>query len=322
MSIAILESVLLSCLIGLCGTRFHAPRADAHKPDTVETEPVEAPKPRAGSCLRLPIGSAYNGIPRRPILPNRPAASVGTQADTGISHDHGWFTMTVFPTEIADAIYDQRIVVLVAIEDHGPDPVSAPVVITAAATGPDATVSVVPESLLPNQVCEVTVIPIAPPPHQLVRSDTANARPPFWEGDELILRVCGRRGQCTQMGSTSINLLPGGDGRLEAASVVRDRFVPFLADHHPGLGITRETPWTGTIVKPHFLVVSHYLFFSEEWEMGVLWHNTIPPYDWGRIYLRHRHKSFAPQYAFEIASLSTQPLEMVVPVEPPTQVDR
>ena len=35
------------------------------------------------------------------------------------------------------------------------------------------------------------------------------------------------------------------------------------------------------------LIVSHYLFFSEEWEMHVEWHIMVPPYDWAKIDLRH-----------------------------------
>ena len=94
------------------------------------------------------------------------------------------------------------------------------------------------------------------------------------------------------------------------------------AEFFPEFGIDTETQWTGTIVKPHILVVSHYLFFSEDWELGVMWHHMIPPYDWAQIYLRRRYIQFHPRYAFEISSLSADPEEEPFPVEPPAQVDR
>lgn len=90
------------------------------------------------------------------------------------------------------------------------------------------------------------------------------------------------------------------------AAEIRDRFVAWLAANHPEFGITNETEWTGTIVRPHVMVVMFYLYFSEEWEMGVSWHVMIPPHDWPRIYLRRRSTEAQPSYAFEISSLEAE----------------
>ncbi len=49
-----------------------------------------------------------------------------------------------------------------------------------------------------------------------------------------------------------------------------------------------------------------YLFFSEDWEIGISWHVTIPPHDWTRIYLRHRTTELQPSFAFEISSRDAQ----------------
>ena len=87
---------------------------------------------------------------------------------------------------------------------------------------------------------------------------------------------------------------------------MRDKFIPWLAANHPEFGITSETEWTGTIVKPDIMVVMYYLYFSEDWEMGVQWHVTIPPHNWARIYLRHRITEVRPSYAFEISSWSEE----------------
>ena len=99
------------------------------------------------------------------------------------------------------------------------------------------------------------------------------------------------------------------------AAGVRDLFVPLLADAHPELGITAETDWTGTIVSPHILVVTHYLYFSDEWEMHLFWHVMIPPHDWARLELRRRYAQTVPSLAFEIPSRSSDPLQFVS-VEP------
>ena len=48
---------------------------------------------------------------------------------------------------------------------------------------------------------------------------------------------------------------------------------------HPELGITVETEWTPTIVRPHILVLMYDPFFSQDWEMGLRWHVMIPPVD-------------------------------------------
>jgi hypothetical protein len=69
------------------------------------------------------------------------------------------------------------------------------------------------------------------------------------------------------------------------------------------LGISSETVWIGTIVNPRILVVMHYMFYSENWEMYVTWHVMIPPYDWTKIYLRPRFTETQSTMAFEISSV-------------------
>ncbi len=74
------------------------------------------------------------------------------------------------------------------------------------------------------------------------------------------------------------------------------------------------------MVSPQWLVVSHYLFFSEDWEMHVSWHIMVAPYDWARIDLRHRFDEETPSYAFEISSVDagSEPC----PIDPPESVWR
>ena len=107
-----------------------------------------------------------------------------------------------------------------------------------------------------------------------------------------------------------------------AAAQMRDLFIPYVSEHWRQLGITADTEWVGTIVKPRYLVVTHYLFFSDQWELGVMWHNTIPPYNWAEVYLRRRFLCDHPQYAFRISSVTADPPEEPHVVPPPEPVDR
>jgi hypothetical protein len=172
-----------------------------------------------------------------------------------------------------------------------------------ATTG--GTASVEPEAIRAHQVAEVTLIPEL--------SDQERTLEVIVHGQRDTAMTVGRLDVLTHM--------PGVDQERGAfAAEVRDRFVPWLAEHHPELGITSATEWRGTVVIPQVLVVMHYLFFSAEWEMHVEWHIVIPPYDWARIDLRRRLPDWRPSRAFEISSWAneTEPIE----IEPPESIWR
>jgi hypothetical protein len=97
------------------------------------------------------------------------------------------------------------------------------------------------------------------------------------------------------------------DGDLsDLAEEIQETFIPWLTKNRPEFGITEETEWTGTVVKPNILVVMHYLFFSNEWEMGLTWHVTFEPHNWARIYLRRRYIEAAPSQAFQLSSWTAE----------------
>ena len=134
-------------------------------------------------------------------------------------------------------------------------------------------------------------------------------------GGTVDVTITGTRGDVTEKAEVSFDVVEGVDDRFERAEELRDMFIPWLAANHPELGITADTEWQGTMVSPQWLVVSHYLFFSDEWEMHVEWHIMIAPDDWARIDLRRRFVEVAPSEAFEISSVSggTEPHEYEVP---------
>lgn len=211
------------------------------------------------------------------------------------------FDLQVFP-ESMRAIAGQRCVFLVTVEEvetgieTGHD-----VKITATIDGADVIVE--PALLKPGKVCEVTVIP---------RAGEA--------GNTITLTVTGQREHHEDSLRTTIEVIPGDDQLRPTAETIQARFIPWLAENHPELGITTQTIWVPSLVTPEILIVANYLFFSEEWEMGLTYHVMIAPDDWARIYLRKRYEKDTPTYGFEISSLSATDDPIII--DPPESVLR
>jgi len=158
--------------------------------------------------------------------------------------------------------------------------------VNISATTPGATVTVEPPAITPNQVAEVTVIP-----DEVTIGDTLTVT--------LTITVSGERGGLEKTETATLQVMGGGDGEEDGlasmAAEIRDKFVPWLATNHPELGITSEAEWTGTIVRPGIVVVMYYLFFSEDWEMGVTWHVTISSWlKYTNFSLQQRSATFLP----------------------------
>jgi hypothetical protein len=193
------------------------------------------------------------------------------------------------------SIPGQHFVFLVTITDEAQEG-ELPVTISAEASS--AEVIIYYEDILEGEVAEVVVIPAQASIGQIIE-----------------VTVTGTRGTVTDEKVVGFEVAEGEDDRQEYAEVLLEKFVSWLAANHPELGITEETEWDGTTVSPVWLVVSHYLFFSEEWEVHIEWHVMIPPHDWARIDLRHRFDELAPSYAFEVSSVdaASDPAPMEVP---------
>jgi hypothetical protein len=194
------------------------------------------------------------------------------------------------------SIAGQHFVFLVTIDDEGEES-ELPVHISA--TAPGAEVVIYFEDIFEGEVAEVVVIP-------------AQAS----VGTRIEVTITGNRGSASDEKVASFEVAEGEDDRQEYAEMLLDRFVSWLATSHPELEITEDTVWNSTTVSPVFwLVVSHYLFFSDEWEAHIEWHIMMPPDDWARIDLRHRFDELAPSYAFEISSVdaNSEPVQMEVP---------
>lgn len=161
--------------------------------------------------------------------------------------------------------------------------------VSAQGPGGMVTVDVYPYMVTSGQVAEVTVIP----------SEAS-------VNETLTITITGKRHGLTQTKIVTIEVLSGEDDLGSYAAEIREMFIPWLSANHPEFGITNETIWNGTIVNPRILVVMHYIFLSDDWEMYVTWHVTIPPHDWARIFLRRRFSEACPSLAFEISSVKAQ----------------
>lgn len=206
------------------------------------------------------------------------------------------FQIIVIPEQLnGHSIAGQHCVFLVTIADEGVIS-DTPVEISAIASG--AEVIIYEKDIVEGQVAEVVIIPTQASVGKIIE-----------------VTITGNRGDLADEQTVSFEVIEGEDDRGEYAIELRDKFVTWLELNHPELGINTDTEWTGTMVSPQWLIVSHYLFFSDEWEMHVEWHIMIPPYDWAKIDLRHRFDEWKPSYAFEISSLDAneEPISIEVP---------
>ena len=203
------------------------------------------------------------------------------------------FDLEIQPPIVQQIIPGQHCVLLVRIVDEtsGTGQGEA-VALTATVSG--ASASIEPQSLLPGGVAEVTVIPEEPS-----------------VGQDLTVTVSGTRSGEQATADKTLSVAEGDiqeyeTSLLPTAEEMRDRFIPWLEANHPEFEITSQTEWDGQVVTPIWLVVSHYLFFSEEWELHVYWHVMIPPDDWVKIDLRRRFSEINYSSSFEISSRSDE----------------
>lgn len=209
--------------------------------------------------------------------------------------------IVVSPEFVNGAVPGSRLVLLVGLTDPGSDAV------TVTAEAPGAEVAVSPASIAGSEVAEVTVVPA-----------------PTEAETELLVTVTATRGDQTQVVDRTVTVVPWEDDREAQAREVLGVFLAELADEHPEFGLSEATEFEGTMTAPLLLIVSHYGFYTDEWEIGVGWHVMVPPDDFAELYLRPRGE-LAPTDAFRIGSWQTA-IETgdvdVVEVEPPPEVVR
>lgn len=222
------------------------------------------------------------------------------------------FTLIVLPNKMVNAIPGQKCVFLVRALDEGYRSGRGETVnlsILEPNLPFDSIVTVDTPAIFPWQVGEITVIPGKV-------TEIVDLNEPFADRTLTITIIAERKG-LTRIERVTVNVTQGQDEYAELASDYRDCFIPWLAVNRPRLGITADTIWDGTIVRPNIVGVNYYLFFSEEWEMGLRWYD----YDYSQyiaeIYLRRRDTNLSSTHAFLICSLYApeEPQVVVLPKE-------
>lgn len=241
------------------------------------------PSPTASPSLRSPT----------PSIPPEP-----TTAPTG------GFTLEVIPPEdpaaVRTAIPGEQVCFLVVVADAAGG--AAPVAISATASKATILRILPAAELAPGTVGEVWVVP-----------DASSVE------TTASVTIRAERGGLTRTVERSLPIFPMVDERAADAQPHFERWVAWLASAHSELGITPTTDWEPEFVST-LLVVSHYAYWSADWELTVAWHIMIAPYDWSEIHLRHRWTETKPSLAFRVDSVSggTTPHA----VEPPEVVVR
>jgi hypothetical protein len=96
---------------------------------------------------------------------------------------------------------------------------------------------------------------------------------------------------------------------------IRNHFVNYLEVNTSLQNINHSSDWWFCGTAPQILIVEHYLFRSEFWEMEISRHVMIPPHDWVQVYLRPRNYS-TPTWAGKIDSWSLDNTSIRL-IEPP-----
>ncbi len=222
-----------------------------------------------------------------------------------VAESNAPFSLEIAPEFVQGAIPGEHLVLLVTVGDEGDS--GEPVDITAGSD--EGEVSVEGTSIKAGEVSEVTFVP---------DPVGGEVEIPF------TVVVTGTRGAIEKQAEVSSVVVPWEDTVSETANQILDLFTEWLSENEPDLGITPETVFDGTVVAPQLLVVTHYAFFSNEWEIGLSWHIMVAPDDWAQIYLRPRDQ-LAPAKAFELDSWSTalsgNPFE-ISEIPPPAEVTR
>jgi hypothetical protein len=101
------------------------------------------------------------------------------------------------------------------------------------------------------------------------------------------------------------------------AEILLEPFISYLSENETSFQINENTSWGGISSGIEILIVQHYLFISEFWELEISWHVMIAPHDWVNVYLRERSDK-SPIWAGMIESWSSGNLT-VLEIEPPDQ---
>jgi len=158
--------------------------------------------------------------------------------------------------------------------------------LTGTSTMTGMTVSFVPPTLVPGASVEVWV-------------DV----PEVTEEVPFTVTIRATRGKEEQTLTVDATAIPGEDDLQETGKQIAAVFLERLKDQLPGLPADTSALVNGTPVAG-LLVVMHYAWFTDVYEIGLAWHIMVAPDDFAEMYVRPRGER-APTHTYRINSWST-----------------
>ncbi len=100
---------------------------------------------------------------------------------------------------------------------------------------------------------------------------------------------------------------------------IRNQFLNYIEANTSFTNINSSTNWNFCGTVP-ILIVEHYLFKSEFWEMEISRHVMIQPHDWIQVYLRPRNQA-NPAVCLKVDSWGGDN-SSIYEIEPPSEIFR
>jgi len=214
-------------------------------------------------------------------------------------------SLQITPNEVLDAPAGQPCLLFAEIEGVDVDAGSA---VTVSASATDADISPCTWQLSGDGIIEFAVTPDPASTGNRVQVVLVAEIEGTVRQDICVLHVTDALSE------------DGAISRAREAEEIRHEFYEWMIETCPSIPAETSGAWTGIPIRPHRLVVSHYVFFSGDWEIVIWWHVTTPPHDWARIYIRRRFTDRTPWIAAEISSLLNGELPRAI--DPPELVFR
>ena len=118
---------------------------------------------------------------------------------------------------------------------------------------------------------------------------------------EYMITVEADHGQDSQQVSLMVNISEWGTGSTEYPLSKLEEFLPWLEQNHPEVGNLSAENWWIYRTYTHIWIVTHWTFLSDNWEVRLQIHETIPPYNWTKLWIRPRNglnPLFAAQHEY------------------------
>ena len=212
------------------------------------------------------------------------------------------FTLSRSPQHVNRVIPGERPLALVTVTAQGEGEVE----LTATVSLDGASATVRPASLPAGEAAEVWV--------ELPETDTEA---------EFTVTVTGERDGLEHKVDITATAVPGVDDLADTATQIADVFLAELDGSVDGLPATAGELIGGTPVA-NLLVVTHYAWFTDEYEIGLAWHVMVAPDDWAELYIRPRNE-LTPSAAYKLGSWSTAlggGEFTITEIDPPVEVTR